>query len=324
MLYHWYRYDGRVIAMVVEESHVVKQWKHDFREDYGKLSQLRALVTVPWGFFSATLEASAMAELQADLDVRQPLLIKGLFTRPNIFLDVQFFKTEEIKAVIDPLVEILRRDEERTGKILIYANRDLACTMSVRMGDAIGQYSGRTGGHKRVDFFTAGGSSERREDLRRDFMRADSHTRALLATNALGMGLNILGLYCVMDLNFVRLLADWCQEFGRAGRDGRPARAILLIESMRGKEKCLRNFVDAARHNRCLRMVIARHFDPSCSFSDICAVQPGLTDAEKAHSCCCVCRARGTMVDPSSEPVCACGATVTTPFCGQCGAKRAM
>ena len=301
----------------------MRQWKHDFREDYDKLSELRATVPVPWGFFSATLEASAMAELQADLGIRQPLLIKGLFTRPNIFLDVQFFKTDDIKAVTDPLVETLRRDEERTGKMLIYTTRDLASTMGVMMGDAIGQYSGRTGGHKRVDFFTAGGSSERKEALRRDFTLANSFTRCLLATNALGMGLNILALYCVMDLNFVRLLADWCQEFGRAGRDGRPAHAILFIESMRGKGACLRKFVDAARHNRCLRMVIARHFDPSCSFNDICAVQPGLTDADKAHSCCCVCRARRTMVDPSSEPVCVCGATVTTPFCAQCGAKRA-
>ena len=74
--------------MIVEECHVVRQWKHDFREDYDKLSELRATVPVPWVFFSATLEASAMAELQADLGIRQPLLIKGLFTRPNIFLDV--------------------------------------------------------------------------------------------------------------------------------------------------------------------------------------------------------------------------------------------
>ena len=88
-LYHWYRYGGRVVAMIVEECHVVRQWKHDFREDYDKLSELRATVPVPWGFFSATL---AMAELQADLGIRQPLLIKGLFTRTTSSWTFSFSK----------------------------------------------------------------------------------------------------------------------------------------------------------------------------------------------------------------------------------------
>ena len=316
------RYRGRVVGIVVEESHVVSTWKHDFREDYGQLPQLRSQVPVPWAFFSATQEASATAELQADLGIRDPVFIKGLFTRPNIFLDVQFFKPDDILAVTAPLVELLRRDEESSSKMLIYCTKGLASEVAVLMGDALGQYDGKTGGHKRVDFFIANSSSERKEALRRDFMLARSKTRCLLATNALGMGLNILALYCVMDLDFVRLLADWCQEFGRAGRDGRPAHATLFVSSMRGKGKCLQKFVNAARAGRCLRMVIARHFDPTCLAADIRKVQPGVNDAEKSHSCCCVCRLRGTMLDPSAEAVCACGATVATPFCGQCGAKR--
>ena len=297
-------------------------WKHNFREDYNQLPQLRSLVPVPWAFFSATQEAFATAELQADLGIRDPVIIRGLFSRPNIFLDVKFFKHDDIQAVTAPLVEQLRQDEERSGKMLIYAVKGLASEVAVLMGDALGQYDGKTGGHKRVDFFIANSSNERKEALRRDFMLAQSKTKCLLATNALGMGLNILALYSVMDLDFVRLLADWCQEFGQAGRDERPSHATLFITSMRGKGKCLKKFVDAARTGLCLRMVIARHFDPTCLAADIRKIQPGGTDAEKAHSCCCVCRARGTMLDPAVVPVCACGATVATPFCGQCGAKR--
>ena len=315
------RYCGRVIGMVVEESHVVHQWKHDFREDYDQLPVLRTRLSVPWAFFSATLEAQPMAQLQRDLGIREPVIIKGLFTRPNIFLDVHFFKIDDITAVTAPLLDVLRRDEERSGKMLVYANKGLASEVAVMMGDALGQYNAKTGGHKRVDFFIASSSNERKESLRRDFMLADSKTRCLFATNALGMGLNILALYSVMDLDFVRLLADWCQEFGRAGRDGRPAVATLFIASMRGKGKCLRQFVNAAKTGRCLRLVIARHFDPACLAADIRNAQPGNDDAEKAHSCCCVCRKRCTMFDPVTEVVCACGKTVSTPFCAQCGTR---
>ena len=117
------------------------------------------------------------------------------------------------------------------------------------------------------------------------------------------MGLNILALYCVMDIDFVRNLADWCQEFGRAGRDGRPARAILCISTMRNKAECLKVFVNAFKQNHCLRMVIARHYDPTCSANDIRNVQPGETDAEKARSCCSVCLERGTMLEPHEASV---------------------
>ena len=307
--------------MVVEESHVVHQWKRDFREDYDQLPVLRTrLPHIPWAFFSATPEAQPMAQLQSDLGIREPVVIRGLFTRPNIFLDVQFFKSDDINTVTAPLLDALRRDEERSGKMLIYADKTFASEVAVRMGHALGQYNGKTGGHKRVDFFIAGSSNERKGDLRRDFMLANSKARCLFATNALGMGLNILALYSVMDLDFVRLLADWCQEFGRAGRDGLPAIATLFISSMRGKAKCLRQFVNAAKQGRCLRLVIARHFDPACLAADIRNAQPGNDDAEKAHSCCCVCRKRRTMFDPVTEVVC-CGKTVSTPFCPQCGTR---
>ena len=80
-----FRYGERLVAMIVEECHVVGQWKEDFCEAYQKLPELRSLARVPWGLFSATLEGNAMSVLRTDLGL-QPILVKGLFTRPNIFL----------------------------------------------------------------------------------------------------------------------------------------------------------------------------------------------------------------------------------------------
>ncbi len=54
---------------------------------------------------------------------------------------------------------------------------------------------------------------------------------------------------------------------------------------------------------RCLRMVIARHYDPTCPVNDIRNAQPGETDAEKPRSCCSVCLERGTMLDSHEASV---------------------
>ena len=91
-------------------------WKHNFREDYNQLPQLRSLVPVPWAFFSATQEAFATAELQADLGIRDPVIIRGLFSRPYIFFDVKFFNHDDIQAVTAPLVEQLRRTRSAAAR----------------------------------------------------------------------------------------------------------------------------------------------------------------------------------------------------------------
>ena len=225
---------------------MVEQWKKDFREDYQRLPELRSLATgAPWALFSATLEAKAMHSLITDLDLAEPRVIKGLFTRPNIFLDVKIFDADGHAELLQPVIADLLENKGAASKTLAYTGKDLAAELTVLVGAAIGQFSARTDGHKRVDFFLASSSAELKIDVRDDFMLANSKTRFLFATNALGMGLNILALYCVMDIDFVRNLADWCQEFGRAGRDGRPARAILCISSMRNKAECLKLFVNA-------------------------------------------------------------------------------
>ena len=65
--WHVIRYGERLVGLVVEEAHVVGQWQHDFREDYRKLPELRALTRAPWSLFSATLEEKAVHALRTDL-----------------------------------------------------------------------------------------------------------------------------------------------------------------------------------------------------------------------------------------------------------------
>jgi ATP-dependent DNA helicase RecQ len=65
-----------------------------------------------------------------------------------------------------------------------------------------------------------------REETQRRFMEGE--LRLVIATNAFGLGIDKPDIRLVVHWNFPGSVEAWYQEAGRAGRDGKPARATLL------------------------------------------------------------------------------------------------
>ena len=65
-----------------------------------------------------------------------------------------------------------------------------------------------------------------REEMQRRFMSGE--VRAVIATNAFGLGIDKPDIRLVAHWNFPGSIEAWYQEAGRAGRDEKPARATLL------------------------------------------------------------------------------------------------
>ncbi|KAK2712730.1 hypothetical protein QYM36_011427 [Artemia franciscana] len=61
----------------------------------------------------------------------------------------------------------------------------------------------------------------------------------LCATTAYGCGLNLPDVHCVVCFGLPKNMSSWMQEQGRTGRDGQPARAIILLNKKYDTNRCV-------------------------------------------------------------------------------------
>jgi ATP-dependent DNA helicase RecQ len=91
--------------------------------------------------------------------------------------------------------------------------------------------------------YHAGLEPEHKRELQADFL-AGRHP-AIAATNALGMGIDKSDLRYVVHVDVPGSVTAYYQEVGRAGRDGEPARGILLFDPE--DSRIQEHFIDSAQ-----------------------------------------------------------------------------
>ena len=78
-----------VAVFAVDEAHCVSEWGHDFRPDYRRLAGWRdrigARATMA---LTATATPAVQDDVVRQLGLRDPVLVRGGFDRPNLSLDV--------------------------------------------------------------------------------------------------------------------------------------------------------------------------------------------------------------------------------------------
>ncbi|KAJ7177279.1 hypothetical protein C8R43DRAFT_843537, partial [Mycena crocata] len=55
-LFRNHTFRERVISIQVDEAHIIRDWKDEFRKDYGELHTLKVIAgsEIPWGALTAT------------------------------------------------------------------------------------------------------------------------------------------------------------------------------------------------------------------------------------------------------------------------------
>ncbi|MGN6564576.1 MAG: RecQ family ATP-dependent DNA helicase, partial [Thermomicrobiales bacterium] len=208
-----------VSLLVIDEAHCISLWGHDFRPDYLIVPRvLPALGEPPVLALTATATPEIAREIGQRLG-RDLARVRVSLFRPNLFYEVRQLANREEKY--RAIVEICR---DQAGAGIVYVSSRDGC-------EQVATLLNRELKHRRYDpdvalAYHAGFGGEDRADRMRRFMAGE--VRIMVATVAFGMGVDKADVRFIVHMNPPKSLEAYAQESGRAGRDGQPARCVLL------------------------------------------------------------------------------------------------
>ena len=200
----------------VDEAHCVSQWGHDFRPSYlGLRRAAQVLGRPPILGLTATATPAIADDVQVQMGMKDAKVCRVSFHRPNLAFDVR-----KVAGEADKLRQL--------GKLISRLRRPgIVYCATVRAVDEL--YVALRHGKIPVERYNGKMTTDEREKAQASFMQPGRKV-VMLATNAFGLGIDKPDIRYIIHYQMPGSPEAYVQEAGRAGRDGKPARCVLLFQ----------------------------------------------------------------------------------------------
>lgn len=209
---------NKVHTVVVDEVHCLTEWGNEFRPMYRNIGAF--IKDLPFSPVVAAFSATVMQEdipyITKSLRMKNPSLHIGKLKRSNLSLKKIFVKTEAIRY--EKVRKTIQKNNDK-GKIVIYCTR--ICDVE-DMHDYLIEDCGIDADEIAICHSKLSDRAKQEDRFR------SGKAHIMIATSAFGMGVNIPDIRLIMVSQLPFSVASFYQMAGRAGRNGKRAKAVLL------------------------------------------------------------------------------------------------
>ncbi len=200
-----------VNLLAVDEAHCISEWGYDFRPSYLKIAEGRELIPqTPTLALTATATPTVKQDIFDKLRFQDGITYQKSFERPNLVYGV--IREEGKKA---RLLKTLNK-VKGSGIIYVRTRKDTKTIFKFLNQNDV-----------KADYYHGGLTSQERAVKQANWKKGK--TRVIVATNAFGMGIDKPDVRLVSHLYLPDNLEAYYQEAGRAGRDGKRAFALCIV-----------------------------------------------------------------------------------------------